>query len=240
MSDPSAKEGPRHESPSHDDRKTFSRRIHAALVGIALGMTILCSCRGPSGNTAGMKLGKNGEQAYVVADQPIFARIAEQSDPAANRRHEIERDAGCRRRIPRPTRKSCKPPIPARCRRFPATIALRWDRRAWNKACRCLTKPIRPGRRRAFEQPWPEDEYLRDGGDRRMPTGVGREWQVYGLEMEDTVAHYDTVDGRRIVEPSNEVYIYSPRFGAVRQVVGLVANEQAVAHARRDGKRRAR
>jgi uncharacterized repeat protein (TIGR01451 family) len=47
--------------------------------------------------------------------------------------------------------------------------------------------------------------------------------------MEDTVAHYDTLAGRRIVEPSNEVYIYSPRFGAVRQVVGLVSNEQKVA-----------
>jgi uncharacterized repeat protein (TIGR01451 family) len=47
-----------------------------------------------------------------------------------------------------------------------------------------------------------------------------------GLEMEDTVAHYDTLDGRTIVEPSNEVYLYSPRFGAVRQVVGLVANEE--------------
>ena len=30
----------------------------------------------------------------------------------------------------------------------------------------------------------------------------------------------------RVVEPSNEVYLYVPRFGAVRQVVGLVANEE--------------
>jgi hypothetical protein len=79
-----------------------------------------------------------------------------------------------------------------------------------------------------IEQPWPKDEYLRDGGDRNMPAGVGRNWEVKGLEMEDAVAHYDTVDGRTIVEPSNEVHIYSPRFGAVRQVVGLVANEQKI------------
>ncbi len=77
-----------------------------------------------------------------------------------------------------------------------------------------------------LRQPWPEDEYLRDGGDEGLPTGVGKQWQVMGLEMEDTVAHYDTLDGRTIVEPSNEVYIYSPRFGAVRQVVGLMANEE--------------
>ena len=77
-----------------------------------------------------------------------------------------------------------------------------------------------------LRQPWPEDEYLRDGGDEGKPAGVGRDWEVVGLEMEDTVAHYDTVDGRTVVEPSNEVFIYSPRFGAVRQVVGLMANDE--------------
>ncbi len=77
-----------------------------------------------------------------------------------------------------------------------------------------------------LREPWPEDEYLRDGGDEGYPTGVNRRGEVMGLEMEDAVAHYDTLDGRRLVEPSNEVHIYSPRFGAVRQVVGLVANEE--------------
>lgn len=74
--------------------------------------------------------------------------------------------------------------------------------------------------------PWPEDEYIRDGGDEGKPAGVADQWEVLGLEMEDAVAHYDTVDGRTLVEPSNEVYIYSPRFGAVRQVVGLMAHEK--------------
>lgn len=78
----------------------------------------------------------------------------------------------------------------------------------------------------AISQPWPQDEYLRDGGDEGLPVGVGKEGEVRGLEMDDTVAHYDTLDGRTIVTPSNEVYIYSPRFAAVRQVVGLVATEQ--------------
>ena len=50
--------------------------------------------------------------------------------------------------------------------------------------------------------------------------------QILGLKMEDTVAHFDTLDGRTVVEPSNEVCLYSPRFGAVRQVVSLVADEE--------------
>jgi uncharacterized repeat protein (TIGR01451 family) len=44
--------------------------------------------------------------------------------------------------------------------------------------------------------------------------------------MEDAVAHFNTLDGRTLVEPSNKVAIYAPRFGAVRQVTGLVQNEQ--------------
>jgi uncharacterized repeat protein (TIGR01451 family) len=77
-----------------------------------------------------------------------------------------------------------------------------------------------------IRQPWPEDEYLRDGGDGGRPIGINGRKEILGLKMEDAAAHYDTLDGRTIVEPSNEVYLYSPRFGAVRQVVGLVANEE--------------
>lgn len=80
---------------------------------------------------------------------------------------------------------------------------------------------IPPGR----SQPWPRDEYLADGSDRGQTTVVGRQWNVRGLDPEDTVAHYDTLDGRRLVEPSNPVFIYSPRFGAVRQVVSLEEDE---------------
>ena len=72
-----------------------------------------------------------------------------------------------------------------------------------------------------IRQPWPEDEYLCDGGDQGKPVGINAKKQILGLKMEDTVAHYDTLDGRTVVEPSNEVCLYSPRFGAVRQVVSL-------------------
>ena len=67
----------------------------------------------------------------------------------------------------------------------------------------------------------PRDEYLCDGGDGGLPVGVRENWQVDGLEQEDTVAHYDTVDGRTVVTPSNQVCIYAPRFGVVRRVVDL-------------------
>ena len=77
-----------------------------------------------------------------------------------------------------------------------------------------------------IQKPWPKDEYLRDGGEGDRPVGVNRDKQVIGLKMEDTVARFDTLDGRTVVEPSNEVHVYSPRFGAVRQVVGLMAGEE--------------
>lgn len=76
------------------------------------------------------------------------------------------------------------------------------------------------------ERPRREDEYVRDGGDAGLPVGAGPDRQVLGLGMEDTAAYYDTVDGRTLVEPSNKVEIYAPRFGAVRQVVGLMSHEE--------------
>jgi len=75
-------------------------------------------------------------------------------------------------------------------------------------------------------QPWPADEYVRDGGDRELATRVGEDWEVHGLDLEDTVVHYDTLDGRTLVEPSNRVHIYAPRFGAVRKVDSLRSDEQ--------------
>ncbi len=67
----------------------------------------------------------------------------------------------------------------------------------------------------------PRDEYLCDGGDRGLPAGVKEDWQIDGLEQEDTVAHYETVDGRTVITPSNQVCIYAPRFGVVRRVIDL-------------------
>ena len=65
-------------------------------------------------------------------------------------------------------------------------------------------------------------EYVFDGSDRASRTHVDQDFNVYGLDTEDTVAHFDTSDGDRIVTPSNRVAIYAPRFGAVRRVDGVV------------------
>jgi uncharacterized repeat protein (TIGR01451 family) len=72
----------------------------------------------------------------------------------------------------------------------------------------------------------PSDEYLCDGGDFHTPAGVRADWRVEGVEQEDAIAHYDTVDGRVVVTPSNRVCIYAPRFAAVRRVVNVMAHEQ--------------
>jgi uncharacterized repeat protein (TIGR01451 family) len=72
----------------------------------------------------------------------------------------------------------------------------------------------------------PSDEYLCDGGDFGSPAGVRADWTIDGLDQEDAIAHYDTVDGRVIVTPSNRVCLYAPRFAAVRRVVNLMAHEQ--------------
>ena len=73
--------------------------------------------------------------------------------------------------------------------------------------------------------PWPADEYLWDGGE-KYPVVVDANLEIKGLALEDTVVHYDTIDGRTVVEPSNRVVIYSPRFGAVRQVTAALASQQ--------------
>jgi len=72
----------------------------------------------------------------------------------------------------------------------------------------------------------PNDEYLCDGGDFGLPAGVRADWKIEGLEQEDTIAHYETIDGRTIVTPSNKLCIYAPRFAAVRQVIDLRAYAQ--------------
>ena len=74
--------------------------------------------------------------------------------------------------------------------------------------------------------PWPADEYLRDGGNVGPPVAVGKNGELIGLQMEDTVARYKTLDGRTLVVPSNEVELYSPRFNAVRQVVDVEVDQQ--------------
>ncbi len=99
---------------------------------------------------------------------------------------------------------------------------------AYNQGPRCCptdaTCPSQPCPPSAIVGPG--DEYLCDGGDFGLPAAVRADWTVDGLQPEDAVAHYDTVDGRVVVQPSNRVCIYAPRFAAVRRVRSLMADEQ--------------
>jgi uncharacterized repeat protein (TIGR01451 family) len=74
--------------------------------------------------------------------------------------------------------------------------------------------------------PWPAEEYVRDGGIAGPAVRVTTDHEVRGLKMDDTIAHFDTLDGRTLVQPSNEVYLYAPRFAAVRQVVDVQIEQQ--------------
>lgn len=71
------------------------------------------------------------------------------------------------------------------------------------------------------------DEWLCDGGDFHLPAAVRRDGRVVGLEQEDSVAHYETFDGRTVVTPSSQVCIYAPRFGAARKVIDLHEYQQS-------------
>jgi uncharacterized repeat protein (TIGR01451 family) len=64
-----------------------------------------------------------------------------------------------------------------------------------------------------------------DGGDWGEDVDVLPDWTVRGLDQEDTVAHFDTLDGETNVEASNRVCLYAPRFAAVRQVSGVLVHE---------------
>lgn len=70
------------------------------------------------------------------------------------------------------------------------------------------------------------DELLCNGGDRHTAVAVRNDWSVVGLQSGDTVAHFDTIDGKTFVEPSNDVCIYAPRFAAVRRISGVILHEQ--------------
>ena len=70
------------------------------------------------------------------------------------------------------------------------------------------------------------DEYICDGGDAVGEVQVLPDWSLRGLDPEDTVGHFDTVDNKVEVEASNRVCIYAPRFAAVRKVTSPFQNEK--------------
>lgn len=84
--------------------------------------------------------------------------------------------------------------------------------------------PDQPWSPPGIRGPWPADEYIHDGGDRGGDVKVTEDFGIHNLELGGTIAHFDTVDGRRIAQASNKVYIYAPRFAAVRHVRAVQGN----------------
>lgn len=73
-----------------------------------------------------------------------------------------------------------------------------------------------------------KDEVVLNGGDQGKRASVDSSWNLYDVNPEDTIGHFDTLDGRRLVTPSNQVAIYAPRFAAVRKLSGLVNSEARI------------
>ncbi|MEZ6133746.1 MAG: DUF11 domain-containing protein [Pirellulaceae bacterium] len=71
-------------------------------------------------------------------------------------------------------------------------------------------------------------EYVFDGGDQAPSVVVQKDWTAAGVDPTDTVIYYETLAGKVCVKPSNRVPIYAPRFGAVRQITGIVLAARAV------------
>lgn len=102
----------------------------------------------------------------------------------------------------------------------PSTATVKWNQDAADRDPSYVPQMIAPQAGHAGM--W-NSEHIFDGGDRsvRALVGTGNNWEVSGLETEDTVGHFDTLDGQRLVVASNRVAIYSPRFGAVRQILNV-------------------
>ncbi len=77
--------------------------------------------------------------------------------------------------------------------------------------------------------PWHPDprkaELVFNGGDQGKKAKVDSSWNLYNVTPEDTIGHFDTLDGRRLMTESNRVAIYAPRFAAVRKLDGLINSE---------------
>jgi uncharacterized repeat protein (TIGR01451 family) len=71
-------------------------------------------------------------------------------------------------------------------------------------------------------------EYVFDGGDLDPALLMRKDGSIAGLDVTDTVAHYQTSDDKLCITPTNRVAIYAPRFGAVRKITGALAANQAL------------
>ncbi len=89
-----------------------------------------------------------------------------------------------------------------------------------------ISPEISPDARRSMRD-YP-DEYICVGGDANSAVQVLNDRSPRNLDAEDTIGHFDTLDGRVVVQPSNRICIYAPRFAATRKVTAAYANEMVL------------
>jgi uncharacterized repeat protein (TIGR01451 family) len=175
---------------------------------IAMATVILCSCSAPS----------------------IRMQSPDTLDPARDEQPAEEQAPAAQPQAPRPNAAAeVNPAEPVEARSLKATPLRMTSDLSAN--CPTCQQPYCAGCSNLATDPYgpivgPRDEYLCDGGDFTPPVGVRADWTIDGLGEEEAVAHYDTVDGRVVVTPSNRVCIYAPRFAAVRRVVSPIVHEQ--------------
>lgn len=71
-------------------------------------------------------------------------------------------------------------------------------------------------------------EYIYDGGDRDPQVRLRSDLTQVGLDPEDTVIQYETMDGKTQVQSGCRVAIYAPRFGSVRKKTVTRQNDLAM------------
>ncbi len=189
---------------------------------IALATLILCSCTsGPGAGSwlhqarqqqppqdpfqlAGSSPQANEPEGVAVAVSPL--EEAQETQPPAHRDGQIQL-VGHQVPVLLPHHQPLAPPVPL----VVPSPAPGWPGRAPQR----IVPPTRG------HAPWPDLETIHDGGDGRYRTQVQPDFSLDGLEPGDTVGHFDTLDGQVVVQPSNRVQIYAPRFASVRAVLDL-------------------
>ncbi len=183
---------------------------------IATATLLLCSCKAslPSRTTA-----SNARNAVMSEQLPIVANPATSNATAATK----FQSRGIDQQVMPVVYQQDPHAAPPAIRRAEYAAGVRPACPCGNHGCGhgCGPQGCNSGCTTGCAIVGPRDEYLCDGGDDGLKVGIRKDWQVDGLEQEDTIAHYDTVDGRTVVTPSNQVCIYAPRFGVVRRMVDL-------------------
>ena len=113
------------------------------------------------------------------------------------------------------------------CGTCTSCITLRDACAASGGACQACP-PMMPSFMPPMGRPVDPQEYLCNGEDQSPLAHVNKDDYVAGVEPQDTIVHYTTMDGDIHVQESNRTCLYSPRFGAIRQVSEAVAGEKAI------------